>query len=104
MTVINIPPDGNIYHSPAPVPGTVHVYNVGTPAGPTTTYHLTIPHVVNVMHAHIAPGHTQSYQANGNVVYIQNLGPSKLQLLYTAGTGGQTPSEAGWTQADELPQ
>lgn len=80
--VQNIPPDGRIYNL-GRIPGQLHVYNTGRPGGGNTNYHLTIVHV-GYFPRQLPPGHTHSYNAAGNAVYIQNNGPSTLQVLYSA--------------------
>jgi hypothetical protein len=79
-TVHNIPPDERIY-SLGRLAGSIHIYNTGRPVGGDTTYDVTI---VNVNHylRQLAPGHTDTYNAGtGNAMYIQNHGPSALQVL-----------------------
>ena len=103
MAVVNIPPDNTIYGL-GQINGTMHVYNTNNPPGGNTTYDLTIVNVNHWANVVIQPGHTDPYPAGGNAVYIQNHGPSRLQVLYDDGDGeGSTPEEAGWETADEMP-
>ena len=101
MAVVNIPPDNQIYGL-GQVNGTLHIYNTGNPAGGNTTYDLTIITVNHWANVVIAQGHTDSYGAGGNAVYIQNHGPNRLQVLYLEGEP-ETPEEAGWKVVSEVP-
>lgn len=83
MAVVNIPPDGQI-RALGQIPGTMHVYNTGNPAGGNSTYSVTILTVNVWLNVVIAQGGTDSYPANNNVTYIQNNGPNRLQVLYVA--------------------
>jgi hypothetical protein len=78
--VLNIPADGQIYPL-GQINTQLHIWNTNMPAAQVTNYHITI---VNVSHmqAQIQAGHTDSYQPMGNMVYIQNNGPSRLQALW----------------------
>ena len=78
-SVRRIPPDHRIY-SLGTIPGVFHIYNTGNLAGGATNYHLTITGV-NYFQPTIAPGYTDTFNAGGNSVYIQNNGPSALQVL-----------------------
>jgi hypothetical protein len=100
MAVVNVPPDNRIYRIGA-VPGTMHVYNVGQPAPPNTTYDVTILNVNVWLNQSLPAGHTHSYPANGNMVFIQNHGPSRLQVLYVDRV--QSTAEAGWSAVDQIP-
>ncbi|MGY5779709.1 hypothetical protein [Rhizobium hainanense] len=100
MAVVNIPPDGQI-HILGPVPGILHVYNRGPNV---STYNLTIVHVNNWQNVNIAAGHTDSYAANGNATYIQNLaGGSTLQCLWVGLADELTPEQAGLEKAESMP-
>ena len=77
--VIDIPPDNRIY-SLGKIQGTFHVYNTGNPPGGNTAYELTIVNQ-NAYQGVLQPGHTDTFNGGGNAVYIQNHGPSKLQVL-----------------------
>ncbi|NTF45703.1 hypothetical protein [Rhizobium rhizogenes] len=100
MAVVNIPPDGQIY-ALGRVPGTLHVYNRGPNA---STYNLTIINVNNWQNVHLQTGHTNSYAANGNATYIQNLnGSGTLQCLWVALADELTPQQAGLEQAKSMP-
>ena len=98
--VVNVQPDGRIYNL-GRIQHTVHVYDTNIPAGGNTGYQITI---VDVTHQNrtIQPGHTHSYSPGGNAVYIQNNGPSRLQVLYADGV--MTPEDAGWKEVEELPK
>jgi hypothetical protein len=52
----------------------------------------------------ILPGHTDSYPAGGNAVYIQNHGASRLQVLYIEQQNELTPEDAGWSVETEIPE
>jgi len=79
--VVNIQPNGTIYGLGA-INSTMHIYNTGNPAGGNSTYNLTIINVNNWQGVVIPQGHTDTYQPQGNAVYIQNNGPNRLQVLY----------------------
>jgi len=81
MPVINVPPDGQIYGL-GQIGGQLHIYNTGNPPGGNTTYNLTILNVGAFMGQLLAPGFMQTFLPAGNITYIQNMGPSKLQALF----------------------
>lgn len=101
--VVDIDPDGRIC-SVGQVNGTLHVYNTGRHASaPSSVYNLTIVGANAWMNVNIAAGATDSYAANGGAVYIQNIGPSALQLLYLKPGERGSPQDAGWTEVDAFP-
>ncbi|MGK3967057.1 hypothetical protein WMF38_23150 [Sorangium sp. So ce118] len=100
MPVVNVAPNSVIYKL-GPIPGTMHIYNTGNPGGGATTYNLTILNVGVWTDVVIQTGHTDTYQPNGNVVFIQNLGPSRLQVLYVESE--LTVEQAGGRAVSELP-
>ncbi|WP_437862952.1 hypothetical protein [Sorangium sp. So ce363] len=100
MAVVNIPPNQVIYKL-GPIPGTMHVYNTGNPGGGATTYNITILNVGAWTDVVIQTGHTDTYQPNGNVVFVQNLGPSRLQVLYVESE--LTVEQAGGRSVKEFP-
>ncbi|RKG92473.1 hypothetical protein D7V97_40890 [Corallococcus sp. CA053C] len=77
--VRTIPPDRRIY-ALGVITGTFHIYNTGRPAGGNTQYHLTITHS-GYSQRSLAPGGTDTFNGGGNTVFIQNDGPSALQVL-----------------------
>lgn len=100
MAVVNIPPDGRIY-SLGRVPGTLHVYNRGPNA---SMYNLTIVGVNNWQNINISVGHTNSYLANGNATYIQNLNASgTLQCLWFELAEELTPEQADLETIKTMP-
>lgn len=101
MAVVNIPPDNRIYNL-GRIQSQLHVYNTNNPAAPNTLYNLTIPNVSNWMNRNILPGHTDTYAPAGNAVYIQNQGPSRLQVLYV--DTALTPEEAGLEVVGAMPE
>ena len=103
MSVVNVPPDQQIYNLGI-INGTMHVYNTNQPAGAATQYDLTIIHVGYWGNVGILPGHTDSYPAGGNAVYIQNQGPSRLQVLYLPEEEALSPKDVGWTVVNKLPE
>lgn len=102
MAVVNVPPDGRIY-SLGRIVSEMHVYNTNNPPADGTRYYLTIVNVGEYPNVLIQPGHTQTYHPHGNAVYIQNNGPSRLQVLYVDQGQERTPEEAGWTVVSEKP-
>ncbi|HEX5705831.1 MAG TPA: hypothetical protein VFX96_00935 [Pyrinomonadaceae bacterium] len=103
MAVVNIPPDNQIYNLGI-INGTMHVYNTNNPPAAATQYNLTIIHVGNWMNVGILPGHTDSYPAGGNAVYIQNIGPSRLQVLHNDPQEERTPDDRGCGVVSEMPK
>lgn len=104
MAVVNIPPDGNIY-SIGPIDSLMHIYNTDHPHGVVTNYYLTILNVGYYPNVAILPGHTDTYQPAGNKVFIQNNGPSRLQMAFLAENEKEiTPDEAGWTVVKDFPK
>ncbi|GAA4375218.1 hypothetical protein [Nocardioides caricicola] len=101
MAVVNIPPDNRIYGL-GQVPGTMYVYNMNNPPG-ATTYNLTIVHVNAWVGVVINPGHSDDYPAGGNPTFIQNQGPSVLQVLYIGADEGVDPEAAGATVEESMP-
>jgi len=100
MAVVNIPPDRRIYDLGL-INGSVHVYNTGNPPGGATVYSITILNVGAWTDVPIQIGHTHTYPAGGNRVYVQNMGPSKLQVLYV--TNEMTVAEAGGHEVKAFP-
>lgn len=100
MTVVNIPPDGQIYGL-GQVPGTLHIYNRGPNAA---TYNLTIVGVNYWPNVNTPVGYTDSYPANGNATYVQNMnGGGTLQCLWVAPGDELTPQKAGLETAESMP-
>ena len=102
MAVVNVPPDGLIY-TLGRINGNVHVYNTNNPPAAHTIYSITIVSVNAWLDVSIDPGHTNTYPAGGNAVYIQNMGLSRLQVLYLDGDIVLTPKQAGWKTVDQTP-
>lgn len=97
MAVVNIPPNNNIY-ALGKIAGALYVYNMGKPrdGNQPTTYSVTITNVNAWPNVQIAIGHMHNYVANNNAAYIQNEGPSTLQVLYLDNTlKALSPEEAG---------
>ncbi len=99
MAVVNVPANAQIY-SLGRITGALHIYNIGNPPG-TTHYNITIVTIGNWNHVPVAPGHSNTYHPAGNAVYLQNMGPSVLQVLYV--DQAVAPEEAGLDVVGEMP-
>ncbi|XXT21331.1 hypothetical protein WME94_07190 [Sorangium sp. So ce429] len=97
--VVDIPPSGQIYGL-GRVSSALHIYDTNNPPGAVTRYEITILNVIS-QSRQIAPGHTDTFQPAGNVVYVQNNGPSKLQALYVG--DAVSPEDAGWVKEAAMP-
>ena len=80
MPVIDIDPDSRII-SLGRIGGTFHVYNTGQPGGGDTTVAVTIVNVGAWTNIVLRPGHVWSGDARNNPVFIQDSGPSRVQVL-----------------------
>ncbi|MEM1203212.1 MAG: hypothetical protein AAGN66_08285 [Acidobacteriota bacterium] len=82
MTVINVNQGQTVHLAAGTVPGNMNVYCVGP--GPAT-FGITIvnPPPPFTMH-HLIAGHMLTFQVDGFPAWVQNQGPSKIQLLFTA--------------------
>ena len=96
MAVINIPPNNQIY-AIGRIQSTLHVYNPGV----LTHYSITIIDVNVWINQHIAQGHTDTYHPVGNAVYVQNAGPSMLQVLHA--DTQLAPEQAGALVVAKMP-
>jgi hypothetical protein len=96
MTVVNIPGDDiPVAIAKNVIPGTMHVYCVGPGQADFEIRIQTREHHT------LAAGHTLSFKVNNSQVWIENKGPSRIQLLY-----GQAQSIAeteGFTAGAEAP-
>ncbi|PCI75019.1 MAG: hypothetical protein COB20_13895 [SAR86 cluster bacterium] len=98
--VVNISPDGRAY-SLGKINSTMHVYNTNNPPGRVTNYDITITSMF-YRSVDVLPGHSDQYAPNDNAVYIQNNGPSKLQVLYVEEL--ISPEDAGWKEVKKMPK
>jgi hypothetical protein len=88
--VINLDANQGIHLPAGAVPGLMHVYCVNT----TATFGISIynPPPPWTMHQ-LTAGHMVTFQVDGFDVWVYNLGPSRIQLLYIEVFQGKSVSE-----------
>lgn len=92
MAVINVPANTAVQIAQGQVPSLMHVYCVG-PNPVTFGISIVNPPPPYIWH-NLAAGHFLSFQVDGFQTWVQNNGPSMIQLLYTTTFEGLAIEEA----------
>ncbi|MBL8150754.1 MAG: hypothetical protein JNN15_12590 [Blastocatellia bacterium] len=91
MAVVNVPANTGVHLNAGQVPGLMYVYCVG-PAMATFGISIVNPPPPYVWHQ-LAAGHMLTFQVDGFDCWVENNGPSTIQLLYNTTFEGKEVRE-----------